>query len=74
MQDLGSVLEKLRISKNNSERNKIHVSFINSGFRDFKKETEDMSEEKREINPNETVNLVENILGFNRQQQGQGYC
>ena len=33
-----------------------------------------MSEEKREINPNETVNLVENILGFNRQQQGQGYC
>ena len=66
------MLEKLRISKNNSERNKIQVSFINSALRDFKKEIEDMSEEEREINPNETINLVENILGFNRQQQGQG--
>ena len=32
-----------------------------------------MSEEEKEIkNPNEIVNLVENILEFNRQQQGQG--
>ena len=32
-----------------------------------------MSEEEKEIkNPDEIVNLVENILEFNRQQQGQG--
>ena len=31
-----------------------------------------MSEEEEIKNPNEIVNLVENILEFNRQQQGQG--
>ena len=61
------------MSKNNSERNNIQVGLINSGLRDFKKEIEDMSEEEKEIeNPNEIVNLVENILEFNRQQQEQG--
>ena len=61
------------MSKNNSERNNIQVGLINSGLRDFKKEIEDMSEEEKEIeNPNEIINLVENILEINRQQQGQG--
>ena len=73
VQGLGSLLEKLRMSKNNSERNKIQVGLINSGLRDLKEEIEDMSEEEKEIeNPNEIVSIVENILEFNRKEQGQG--
>ena len=46
---------------------------INSGLGDLKEEIEDMSEQEKETeNPNEIVNLFENILDFNRQQQGQG--
>ena len=46
---------------------------INSGLGDLKEEIEDMSEQEKETeNPNEIVNLVENILEFNRQQQGLG--
>ena len=46
---------------------------INSGLGDLKEEIEDVSEQEKETkNPNEIVNLVENILEFNRQQQGQG--
>ena len=46
---------------------------INNGLKDFFKKIEDMSEEEKVIeNPNEIINLVENILEFNRQQQGQG--
>ena len=72
-QDLGQLLEKLRMSKNNSEKNKIQVGLVNRGLKDLKKEIEDMSEEENEIeNPNKIINLVENILEFNRQQQGQG--
>ena len=45
---------------------------INSGLRDLTEKIEDMGEERKEIkNPNEIVNLAENILEFNRQQQGQ---
>ena len=44
VQDLRSLSEKVRISKNNSERNKIQVGLINSELTDFKKEIEDMSE------------------------------
>ena len=45
---------------------------INSGLRDLTEKIEDMGEEIKEIkNPNEIVNLAENILEFNRQQQGQ---
>ena len=59
--------------KNNSERNKILLGLINNGLKDFFKKIEDMSEEEKVIeNPNEIINLVENILEFNRQQQGQG--
>ena len=47
---------------------------INSRLRDLKEKIEDMSEEeeKETKNPNEIVDIVENILEFNRQQQGQG--
>ena len=60
IQFLVSLLEKLKRSKNNAERNKIQVSFNNSGLRDLKEEFEDMSKQEKEI------------LEFNRQQQGQG--
>ena len=40
---------------------------INSGSRDLKGEMKDMGEEEKQIeNPDEIVNLVENILVFNR--------
>ena len=49
---------------------------INSGIEDLKEEITNMSKEqnkKKEIEkPNEIVNIVEDILEFNRQQQGQG--
>ena len=72
VQDHGSLLEKLLRLRNNPERNKIQVDLINSGLKNLKKEIGDMSKEEIKIgNPNETVNLVEKILAFNRQQQGQ---
>ena len=50
--------------------NKIQVILIKSGLRDLKKEFEDMSQQEKEIeNPNEIIDLVENILEFNRQQR-----
>ena len=73
VQDLGELLEKLRRSKNNPGKNNIQVNFINSGLRDLKEENEDLNEQEKESeNSNEIVDLVENILEFNRQQQGQG--
>ena len=60
IQFLVSLLEKLKRSKNNAERNKIQVNFNNSGLRDLKEGFEDMSKQEKEI------------LEFNRQQQGQG--
>ena len=64
---------KLKKSKNNAEKNKIQVNSIKRGTRDLKEEIKDMSEQEKEIeNPNEIVDIVEMILEFNRQQQGQG--
>ena len=46
---------------------------INIALRDLKEETEDMSEQEKEIkNPNEIIDIVEKILEFNIQQQRQG--
>ena len=47
---------------------------INSGLKDLKKEIEEMSKEKRENKkPNKIVEIVEEILNFNKQiQQGKG--
>ena len=59
--------------KNNPEKNKIKVNLIDSGLRDLKEEIEDVSEKEEEArNPNEIVDIVKNILEFNRQQQWQG--
>ena len=73
-QDLGELLEKLRKSKNNPEKNKIQISLINSGLTDLKDKIDDMSKQGKEIeNPNGIVSLVKNILEFNDQnQKGQG--
>ena len=55
---------------NHGEKNSKLVSVINSGLKDFK----EMSKEEREIEkPNEIVEIVKEILNFNKQnQQGQG--
>ena len=67
------MLERLKKSKNNQQRNKIQIDLINSGLRDLKKEIEDMSEQEKETEePNGIVDIVEMTLEFNRQQQGQG--
>ena len=66
------MLKKLEKSTNNKERNEVQVITINSGLRDLKEEIEDTSEQEEETeNPNDVVNIVEIILEFNRQQQGQ---
>ena len=68
LRDLGSLLEKMKKSKNNTERNEIQVALIESGLRDLKKEIEDMGEQGKETeNPNEIVDIVKNIFEFNRQ-------
>ena len=68
LRDLGPLLEKLKKSKNNTERNEIQVALIESGLRDLKKEIEDMGEQGKETeNPNEIVDIVKNIFEFNRQ-------
>ena len=63
----------MKKSKNDLKKDKIQVNLITSGLRDLKKEIENMSEGEKEIdNPNETIDIVENILEFTRQQKGQG--
>ena len=69
--DLEDVLKNFKRSKSNLERNKIEVSMIKNG--NLKKEIENMSKEEEEIEkPNVIIDIVENLLKFNRQQQGQG--
>ena len=71
--DLGYVLQNFKKSKNNLKRNKIQVNMINSRLKDLKEEYTNMSEEEKEIEkPNDIANIVEDILEFNRQQQGSG--
>ena len=55
---------------NDKCKNKDLVNVIKSGLTDLKNETENMSEEEKEIEkPNEIVNIVEEILEFNKQKQ-----
>ena len=66
--DLGPLLEKMKKSKNNTERNEIQVALIESGLRDLKKEIEDMDEQEKETEKlNKIVDIVKNIFEFNRQ-------
>ena len=59
---------------NHGEKNNKLVSVINSGLKDLEKEIKEMSKRKREIEkPIEIVEIVKEILNFNKQnQQGQG--
>ena len=66
------MLDKLKKSKNKTDRNGIQVKVIKSGLKELKEEIKDMSEQEKETeNPNEKVDIVKNILEFNGQQQGQ---
>ena len=68
-----SLPQKLEQWKNNTERNAIQENLIESELRDLKEEIEDISkEEKEKENPNETVDIVEKILEFNRYQRVEG--
>ena len=55
-------------------KNNAIVNIIKSGLSDLKSETENMSEEQKEIvKPSEIINVVKKILEFKKQnQQGHG--
>ena len=73
VQGLVSFLDKLKNSKENTERNDIQKNLIKSGLRDLKEQIEDLSEQEKEIeNANVIVDIVEKILEFNKQRQEQG--
>ena len=59
---------------NDKKKSNNLVNLIKSGLSDLKNETENMNEEEKEFDePNEIVDIVEEILEFNKQnQQGQG--
>ena len=62
------------VYKTNDKKKSKLANIIKSGSSDLKNETEDMSEEKKEIEkPSEIIDIVKVILKFNKQnQQGQG--
>ena len=67
------MLEQLQELKSNPSKNKAWANLINTRLKDLKREIKNMSKEEKETeDPDEIGNLVENILEFNRQQQGQG--
>ena len=65
---------KLVYKTNNKKKNSELVNIIKSGLSDLKNEIKNMSEEEKEIEkPNEIIDIVEEILKFNKQnQQEQG--
>ena len=51
---------------NDKKKNNDLVIMIKSGLNELKRETENMSEEEKEIEkPNEIIDIVEKILEFN---------
>ena len=68
-----SSMAKSLYKTNDRKKNNELVSVINSGLKDLKKEIKVMSKEEREIEkPDMIVEIVEEILKFNKQnQQGQ---
>ena len=61
-------LFEIKVKKNNEL-----INVIKSGLIDLKKEIEKASEEEIKIkNPNEIVQIVEEILAFNRKKQSGG--
>ena len=65
---------KFVFKTNDKKKNSKLVNVIKSELSDLKNEIENMSEEKKEIEkPYEIVNVVEEILEFNKQkQEGEG--
>ena len=59
---------------NDKTKNNELVNVINSGLEDLKEEINKMSKDEKEIKtPDKIVEIVENILNFNKQhQKGQG--
>ena len=72
-QTLSALLKDL-YKTNDKEKNNRLVSMISSGLKDLRKEIKEMSEEEREIEkPYKIVEIVKEILKFNKQvQQGKG--
>ena len=60
VQDLNALLEKLKKSKNNEEKNRVQVNLIKSRLRDFGEERYEQRRKKVE-SPNEIVDIVEKI-------------
>ena len=64
--------KKLYETKNKNKNNKL-VELIKCRWSDLKDEINKMSEDEKEIEqPDKILKIVEEILDFNRQQQGQG--
>ena len=72
--NLRSLLKNLEKSRKNTEKNKVQVNLIESRLNDLKNEIKVMSKyEKETEQPNEIVDIVENILEFNNQnEEGKG--
>ena len=69
-----SSMVKYLYKTNDRKKNNELVSVINSGLKDLKKGIEEMSKKERENEkPDKIVEIVEEILKFNKQnQEGQG--
>ena len=66
------MLEELNSTKNTG-RNNIQATLINNALTDFKNRINTLSEnEIRFDQRNETVNIVQKVLEFHRQQRGRG--
>ena len=71
-QNPSDILKNLYQTNDKENINKL-VNVINSGLKDLKKEIKEMSEEEREYEkPDKIVKIVEDILRFIKQQEGQG--
>ena len=72
-QRLSSMVKNLYKTNDRKKNNEL-VSAIKSGLKDLKKEIKEMSKEEKEIeDPELIVEIVEEILKFNKQkQEGQG--
>ena len=56
---------------NDEKKNSKLVDVIKSGLSDLKNETENMDEKEKETEkPNEIIDVVEEIIGFNKKKQG----
>ena len=70
-QNPGDMLKNLYQINDKEKKNRL-VNVINSGLKDLKEEIKEMSEEERKIEePDKIVEIVEDILRFNKQKQAE---